>query len=173
MKKVIDLGNNVKAEVTEEGIKIISASGSEILLDCIGEFLSYTNQVALEQAKQRKEFFDKFVKIDEEKRKAIFDWINEYSEAKNEMQENFFFWLGQAMAEVEYDYYIAKVDDASERIYLLNEHQNVVPKYGFERATKNEEIIWIAYNIAKGDWTFVEGLAYGRWKDKVLYVLKK
>jgi len=51
MKRTIDLGNNVKVEVSDEGFKIISASGSEILLDCIGEFLSYTNQVGLKQAK--------------------------------------------------------------------------------------------------------------------------
>ena len=172
MKKVIDLGNNVKAEVMEEGIKIISASGSEILLDCIGEFLSYTNQVGLKQAKERKEFFEKFVEIDEEKRKTIFTWLSEYPKAKNEMQENFFLWLGQAMAEVEYDYYIGRFDDADEIIYVLNEHQKVWPRNGFGNATRNEEIIWIAYNIAKGDWTFVEGLAYSRVKNKTLYVLK-
>jgi len=172
MKK-IDLGNSVNVEIREEGFKITSASGSEILLDCMGELLSYTNQVALEQAKQRKEFFDKFVKIDEEKRQAVFKWISEYSKAKNEMQQNFFFWLGQAMAEVEYDYYIGRFDDDGEIIYVLNEHQKVCPRNGFGNATRNEEIIWIAYNIAKGDWTFVEGLAYSRVKNKTLYVLKK
>lgn len=173
MKKVIDLGNNVKVETSEEGFKIISASGSEILLDCIGEFLSYTNQVGLKQAKERKDFFEKFIKIDEEKRKAILDWINEYSKAKNEMQKNFFFWLGQAMAEVEYDYYIGRFDDPDEMIDVMNEHQNILPRYSLEDATKNEEIIWIAYNIAKGEWRFEEGLAYSRWKNKTLYVLKK
>jgi len=77
------------------------------------------------------------------------------------------------MAEVEYDYYIAEISDSSERIALLNGYQDILPEYELERATRNEEIIWIAYNIAKGDWTFEEAFTYNRRKNKTLYVLKK
>lgn len=174
MKRVIELGNNVKVERSDEGFKIISSCGSEILLDSRGEFLSYTNEVGLKQLRERKEFLDKFVKLESLKRMAIVNWINEYPKENVKSQKaNFFFWLGQAMAEVEYDYYIAEITDCSERIGLLNGYQNIVPEYELERATKNEEIIWIAYNIAKGYWTFEEGLTYNRRKNKTLYVLKK
>ena len=172
MKK-IDLGNNVNVEIAEDGFKIISASGSEILLDCNGEFLSYTNEIGLKQAKARKEFFGKFVKINEGKRQVIFEWISSCTEKNNEMQKNFFINLGQAMAEVEYDYYIAEFNDPDEIIDVMNGHQNILPRHSLEDATKNEEIIWTAYNIAKGYWSFTEALAYNRRKNKTLYVLKK
>ena len=42
-----------------------------------------------------------------------------------------------------------------------------------EDATKNEEIIWIAYNIATEHWRFEEGLAYSRWKNKMVNVNEK
>lgn len=172
MKK-IDLGNNVKVEVTAEGFKIISASGSEILLDCTGEFLTYTNQVGLKQAKERKEFFEKFIKMDKGKKEAVFDWLRSCDGHNNEMKQNFFFNLGQAMAEAENDYYIIEVSDSNELINLMNEYQKVLPSYSLKEATRSEEILWVAYNIAKEYWTFEEGLFYNRRKNKTLYVLKK
>lgn len=171
MKK-IDLGNNVKVEVTDEGFKIISATGSEILLDSKGEVLTYSNQVGLKQIEERKEFLKKFVKIESGKRDVIFEWLSKHSKAENEMQENFFFWLGQAMTEVEYDYYIAELNNFDEMIDVMNDYQHIVPEYNLEEATKNEEILWIAYNIAKGYWTFEEAFIYNRRNNKTLYVLK-
>jgi len=171
MKK-IDLGNNVNVEITDEDIKITSANGSTILLDCDGEFLSYVNEVGMKQAKERREILDNFVKIDAGKRKAVLEWLNNCV-VDNEMQQNFLFWLGGAMAEVEYDYYIVELNDADEMIDVMNLYQHILPGYSLEDATKSEEIIWIAYNIANGYWTFKEGIAYCRRKNKTLDVLKK
>jgi len=171
--KQVELGNNVNVEITDEGYKIISASGSEIMLDCMGEFLGYTNQTGMKQLKKRKEFLEKFSKINDGIRKDIFEWLRSCDGAENEMQENFFFWLGQAMAEVEYEYYIGEFFDPDAMIDVMNGYQEILPGYSLEDATKSEEILWLAYKIAKGDWTFVEALLYNRMKNKTLYVLKK
>lgn len=173
MKKIIDLGNNVNVEVEDGCFRINSANGSAIFLDSEGEFLTYTNAIGLKKFTERKEFLEKFTKIDKQKKDIIFEWFNSCTEKNNEMKQNFFFWLGEAMAEVDYDYYIAEPNGSDEMIDMMNEYQHIMPGYSLEDASKNEVILWVAYSIAKGYWTFEEGLTYNRRKNKTLYVLKK
>ena len=62
MKKILELGNNIKVEVENDRYKIISANGSIINLDAEGEVLSYENAVAAVEEKRRKEYLSHFVK---------------------------------------------------------------------------------------------------------------
>lgn len=175
MKKVIDLGNNVKVESTDDGFKIISANGNLVKLDCEGEFLSYENVLAKAKAEEKKAFLKDFTKIDVAERAEIIDWISSSEDAcEDERTQEFFFQLGKAMAEVEYDFYCIHIVDIHQKVNLYAKYGTLLSGYTLEKATINEATIGMAYFLMKEETSLDENLESEKYfLFEKLYVLKK
>ena len=175
MKRIIELGNNVKVEAGNDGFKIISANGSLINLDSEGEILSYENVVTANNEKKRKKYLSRFVRIGEDERELILNYITLHSDSSlDEQQKKFFFDLKQALDKVKYEFYATVVFNCCEKIELYSEYKNELPKYILEKSNQNETIIWTAYNIVRKYWTYKEAFDNNKFLViEGLYVLKK
>lgn len=175
MKKIFDLGNNIKVEFEDDEYKIISANGSIIRLDNEGEILGCDNSIRQKKLEKRKKYLKRFIKIGEEERKEIIDWLDfglweeEYKE-----QKNFFSELEKELGETEYEFYVAVVFNTREKIDLFSDYKKVLPEFEFVRIKSNELNLWVAYNLIKKIWTYEEAFDNLNLNSiEGLYVLKK
>ena len=155
MKKVIDLGNNIKVEFENDEYKIISANGSIIRLDDEGEFLGCENTVGQKLANKRKNYLRRFIKIGEEERESIINWMDvDLPEEIYKKHEKFFVGLRKAVDEIKYDFYVALLFNTHQKIELLSDYRRILPKYEAIKADSNEMNIFIGYNLMMKDWAY-------------------
>ena len=174
MKKVIDLGNNIKAEFENDEYKIISANGSVIRLDDEGEFLSCENMVGQKLANKRKNYLRRFIKIGEEEQKAIINWLDvTLSEEVYKKHEKFFTGLRKAIDEMKYEFYVALLFDTHQKIELLSDYRKILPKYEMVKANSNEINIFIGYNLMTKDWIYEDVFEENELAMRVIVATEK
>lgn len=173
MKKVVELSKKVKVEVGNDGYKIISANGSTIFLDEDGEVLSYENFVAEKKLNKRKAFLEKFTKIGEEERELVSKKTELYP-VLNEKKQDFLCELAVALRNVNYDFYVVEIFDTTTKVDLFDNCKKILPEYEVCRASEEEFVVWVAYNIASLKSTSEEALKYKHcYMQEKVYVLKK
>lgn len=172
MKKIIELGNNIKAEYENGEYKIISANGSVIRLDEEGEFLSCENVVAQQEADKRRKYLSRYKKIGEIEREKILEWFNKEVIKENfDANKKFFIELKKALEKVNYDFYVAMLLDTHHKIELLSNYKKILPKYEATRANSDETNLFIAYNLMLKDWSYED--VFGENNITFILVMEK
>lgn len=138
MKMNIDLGKNVKVKVDEKGYELISDT-TRVTLDSNGDLVSCENE---------NELLEQFVKIGEKERQLVASWFQN-ERLYGEVNINVDSVIASALSNIKYDFWIEVVENRSKAEENFKEK---LPEYEIGRATKEEQMLWCVYNIAKGKW---------------------
>lgn len=166
MKTVVER-NGVKAEFLEAGVLLTFVSGDQKLFARNGDLIW--------EQENEPESFKHFFSMGREERLKVSYWRNDVS-AETLEEKAFLDHVEKALAVIDYDYQIATLDpcvseegkiyyeegkafdtEQETNPYYWNElAKDFAPEYGSRLANLYELLLWYAYRIAEGMWTFKE-----------------